>query len=335
MNGKRWAALGIAAGLFIFSIMMNVAYSVAFGNFADLQENLFAGEQTFSEKVIDGGTSFNRIVVLEVNGVIQDVAGASSLLQSPTYHHRQFLQMLDQAGEDDSVKGIVIRVNSPGGGVVESAEVHDKIIELKETTKKPVFVSMGSVAASGGYYISATADKIYANPATMTGSLGVIMQSLNYSELADELGIHFETIKSGPYKDIGSPERPMSDEERKILQSMVDHAYQQFVDVIANGRNLDETRVKEIADGRIYDGIQAKELGLIDELGNLDETIAAMKKHIGDDQASVIKYEPSFGIQSFLQMTAEKMFGTEIDLFGIKQLIHQSNSPRLMYLYTE
>lgn len=334
MNAKRWAALGIAAGIFVVSIMLNFAYSMAFGNFASFQENLLAfSEEEFSEKTLEPGTGFERIAVVEVNGTIEDVA--ANPFQSVGYNHRQFLRMLDQAGEDETIRGIILRVNSPGGGVVESADIHRKITEIQKETKKPVYVSMGSVAASGGYYISAPANKIYANPSTMTGSLGVIMQTLNYSELADNLGIEFETVKSGPHKDIGSPDRDMTKEERNILQSMVNNSYDEFVKVIASGRDMSEATVKKIADGRVYDGRQAKELGLVDELGNLDDTIAAMKKEIGDETLSVIEYEQDFGFGSLFQMTAQKMFGKDADLLGIRQLIGESNSPRLMYLFTE
>lgn len=334
MNAKRWAALGIAAGIFVVSIMLNFAYSMAFGNFASFQENLLAfSEEEFSEKTLEQGTGFERIAVVEVNGTIEDVA--ANPFQSVGYNHRQFLRMLDQAGEDETIRGIILRVNSPGGGVVESADIHRKITEIQKETKKPVYVSMGSVAASGGYYISAPANKIYANPSTMTGSLGVIMQTLNYSELADNLGIEFETVKSGPHKDIGSPDRDMTKEERNILQSMVNNSYDEFVKVIASGRDMSEATVKKIADGRVYDGRQAKELGLVDELGNLDDTIAAMKKEIGDETLSVIEYEQDFGFGSLFQMTAQKMLGKDADLLGIRQLIGESNSPRLMYLFTE
>lgn len=147
--------------------------------------------------------------------------------------------------------------------------------------KKPVYVSMGSMAASGGYYISAPADKIYASPETMTGSLGVIMHGYNYEKLAKKYGVEFETIKSGPHKDIMSPTREMTGEEREILQNMINNSYDQFVKVIADGRGMTENEVRKIADGRIYDGRQAKENHLIDDFGHLDDVIAAMKTDIG------------------------------------------------------
>lgn len=334
MNAKRWAALGIAAGIFVVSLMVKLAFSLAFSEFSSFQESFFTmDEHHLTERTIESGTSFDRVAIIEVNGVIQDV-GTSSLFAQVGYHHRTTLKMLEQAAEDDSVKGVILRVNSPGGGVVESAEIYKKVMALREL-EKPVYVSMGSVAASGGYYISAPATKIFASPTTMTGSLGVIMETINYSQLAENIGIEFETVKSGPYKDIGSGTREMTKEERKILQSMVDNAYNDFVGVIANGRNMSKEQVKKIADGRIYDGRQAKELGLIDELGDLDDVVAAIKNDIGDDQLGVIQYEPSFGFGSLFQMTAQKMFGTEFDLFGIRQLISTSNTPRIMYLYTE
>ncbi|MCY7985939.1 signal peptide peptidase SppA, partial [Bacillus inaquosorum] len=197
---------------------------------------------------------------------------------SDGYNHRTFLKNLERAKDDKAVKGIVLKVNSPGGGVYESAEIHKKLEEIKKETKKPIYVSMGSMAASGGYYISTAADKIFATPETLTGSLGVIMESVNYSKLADNLGISFETIKSGAHKDIMSPSREMTKEEKNIMQSMVDNSYEGFVDVISEGRGMSKAEVKKIADGRVYDGRQAKKLNLVDELGFYDDTISAMKK---------------------------------------------------------
>lgn len=195
---------------------------------------------------------------------------------------------------------------------------------------------MGSMAASGGYYISTAADKIYASPETLTGSLGVIMESVNYSKLADELGIKFETIKSGAHKDIMSPTRDMTKEERKIMQTMVNDSYEGFVNVISKGRHMSKADVKKIADGRVYDGRQAKKIGLVDELGFYDDTISAMKKdHKNMKNASVITYEEGFGLGSLFSMSAAKMFKSEIDFLNMKELISQSGSPRMMYLYAK
>lgn len=287
MNGKRWMALGIAAVLFLVSVGFQFATSMATTNF----ENMIPGqEKLFEEKVIEKGTGGGKIAVLELEGVIQDTAGAPSLMNASAYNHDRFLKQLEEAGEDASVDGIILRVNTPGGGVVESAEIHAKVVEIQEEHEKPVYVSMGNTAASGGYYVSASADKIVAHPATLTGSIGVIMQSINYAELANELGIDFNTIKSGEFKDIMSPSRKMTDEEEEILQTMVDDLYRDFVQVIVDGRGMSEDKVRELGDGRVYTGEQAKENNLVDALGNQDDTIAMMKKEQDLKGAKVVQY---------------------------------------------
>jgi protease-4 len=333
MNSKRWIALGIAAGLFIVSAIINVATSVAFGDMSSLSDDFFAMDQEFVETVIEEGNELDKVAVLDVNGAIMDTGDVASIFETAGYNHRAFLKMLDQAGEDDSVKGILIRVNSPGGGVVESAEIHDRITEIQKATKKPVYISMGSMAASGGYYISAPADKIYASPETLTGSLGVIFQSLNYSGLAEKYGVSLETVKSGPYKDIMNPAREMTDQERQILQSMINNSYDGFVKVISKGRDIPESRVREIADGRIYDGRQALELNLIDAHGYWDDAIKAMKKEHKLGDVSVVQYESAAGFSSFFSMGAKRLFSDDIELIGLTKLLSQPNAPRPMYMY--
>ncbi len=330
MNKKRWIALLIAFVLFVVSIGFNAITMVAFGGLGAIFEE---EDEKWREHVIERGEDLGKIAVLEINGVMQETYEAPLFFDTTTYRHRTFLSMLEHAGKDPNVEGILIRVNSPGGGVVESAEIHNKILEIKEEYHKPIFISMGSMAASGGYYIAAPADKIIANPSTITGSLGVIFQTINVTELADEFGIRQETIKSGPYKDIMSPTREMLDEERAILQSMIDEAYSDFVHVIAQGRDIEEATVREIADGRIYSGRQAQELKLVDELGSYDDAIALMKDQIGRD-LSVIRYESTFRLNQFLMMSTEKWIMNEQDLLGIKHLLTKTNSPTLMYLYT-
>lgn len=336
MNGKRWAALGIAAGLFLFSIIINVLSTFAFTNVETGLSEFFAmSDEPFTEEVIEEGDPFKQIAVLDVNGVIQDTGDVSSFFESPTYNHRLFMEKLEYAAESDDIKGIIIRVNSPGGGVMESAEIHDKLVEIKKETKKPIYISMGAIAASGGYYISTPADKIYATKETMTGSLGVIMQNINYAGLAEKYGVDFVTIKSGPYKDIMSPSREMTEEERKILQGMIDNSYEGFVKVIAEGRKMSTEQVKQIADGRIYDGLQAKELNLIDDFGYFDDCIAAMKADKKLKGAQVVQLSDNFGFESFLNMKANKLIGKDLEVAGIMKLMSQPNSPRLMYLYAE
>lgn len=332
MNSKRWIALGIAAGLFIFSSAIQLFSISTFSGGKLFQNN---EDQGFSEEVYENGGGVGKVVILDVSGPIMDSGEVTSILESPTYNHRKFLKMLDQAAEDNNVKGIILRVNSPGGGVMESAEIHDRLVEIKEETQKPIYVSMGSMAASGGYYIATPATKIFASKETLTGSLGVIMQSFNYGELAEKYGVKVQTIKTGQYKDIMSPMREMTDKEREILQTMANNSYEGFVDVIAEGRNMSENQVRKIADGRIYDGRQAKELGLVDDFGFLEDVMEAIKteQELGD--VSFVKYSNDLGFSSLFEMTAQKLTsGKDMELLTIKKLINTTNSPRLMYLYT-
>jgi protease IV len=335
MNGKRWAALGIAAGLFFVSILINFLSAFAIKDVESSFSEMFAVDELFAEEVVEEGNALKKIAVLDVNGVIQDTGDVESFLQSPGYNHKAFMEKLDFVKDDNSVKGIIIKVNSPGGGVVESAEIHDKLIEIQKETKKPIYISMGSMAASGGYYISAPADKIYASPETLTGSLGVIMQGMNYAGLAEKYGVDFVTIKSGPYKDIMSPTREMTEEERKILQSMIDNSYEGFVKVISEGRDLSAEQVKKIADGRIYDGRQAKELNLIDGFGYFDDVVSTMKKDLKLKDAQVIRYTENMGLGSLFSMGAQKIIGEDLEMTGLMKLLSHPNSPRLMYLYAE
>ncbi|SEM38369.1 protease-4 [Mesobacillus persicus] len=335
MNGKRWAALAIATVLFVVSVFVNLLSSFAFSGFDTAFSDMFAAEDAVMEEVLEEGDALNKIVVLTVNGTIQDTGSSSSFLETTGYNHRKFIEQLDYAKDDHTVKAIILRVNSPGGGVVESAEIHDKIIEIQNEVNKPVYVSMGSMAASGGYYISAPADKIYASPETLTGSLGVIMQGVNYAGLAEKYGVEFVTIKSGPYKDIMSGSREMTEEEREILQSMIDNSYEGFVKVISEGRNMSVDEVKQIADGRIYDGRQALELNLIDGLGHLDDVIEVVKEDEKLPKAQVIQYSVNFGLDSLFSVGTQKLMGEDLEMATLMKLLSQPNSPRLMYLYAE
>jgi protease-4 len=181
--------------------------------------------------------------------------------------------------KDDSVKAIVFRIESPGGGVSPSQELYREIQRTAE--KKPVVASMGSVAASGGYYIASGVQKIYANPGTITGSIGVIAQFTNFEELFKKIGFRMEVVKSGAFKDVGNPGRAMTPEEREYLQELLDSVHQQFVRDVARGRRMPEEKVREIADGRIFTGEQAKEMGLVDELGGLNDAVDAAGKMAG------------------------------------------------------
>ena len=213
----------------------------------------------------------DKIAIIYVEGVIMGGRGQSNVFaeQGGT---DQVIKQLHEARDDASVKAVVLRINSPGGSAAASQEVGEEIKKLRATGKK-VVTSMGDVAASGGYWLAACTDKIYANSTTMTGSIGVYVPYANWEELYKKVGIYQEKIKSGAHKDILSPERPMTTEERAIIQVMVDDIYNEFVIVVAEGRNMDMNQVRKLDDGRIYTGNQAKQLGLVDELGNMYDAI--------------------------------------------------------------
>lgn len=331
MNKTRWIALGIAVVLLVVSIGFRFMSSL----FSTDVEALFdMPDQPFQEKVVEEGTG-KKIAIVELDGVIQDTSTAS-VLNSGGYNHDRFLKKLEHVGENRSVSGVVLRVNSPGGGVVESDEIHDKIVEIREEHNKPVYVSMGNTAASGGYYVSAPANKIVAHSATLTGSIGVIMQSYNFTELADKLGIDMNTIKSGEFKDIMSSTRKMTDEERDILQTMIDDMYADFVQVIVDGRDMSESKVRELGDGRVYTGQQAADNGLVDGLGTLEDTTAMMKKDFEWPNAQVVKYQGGYAWESFLGGQVKSMFNNEDqNLMAIQDLLQQTDGPRAMYLYSK
>ena len=187
-----------------------------------------------------------------------------------------------------NIKAIILRINSPGGMVVPSQEIYQEV--KKACREKKVVVSMESIAASGGYYIACTADKIVANPGTLVGSIGVILQIENIEELLDKIGLKREIVKSGKYKDIGSMTRPMTKEEEAILQGFSDNIYYQFVDAVAEGRDMKREEVLKLADGRIFTGEQAIKLGLIDRLGNLQDTISMTGEMVGIEGEPKVVY---------------------------------------------
>jgi len=201
---------------------------------------------------------------------------------------RGTIQSLKRFGDSERIKGVVVRINSPGGGVVPTQEIYEEIGKLKK--KKPVFASLGGMATSGGYYIASACHQIVANPGTLTGSIGVIIQLANVEGLMQKLGLEGYNVKSGPYKDIGSSLRPLSPEGRAILQSVVDSVHGQFVRAVASGRSMEVSKVRELADGRIYSGEQAKELGLVDSLGNMDDAIDLVSKRAGIEGVPQVIY---------------------------------------------
>lgn len=334
MNTKRWVALIIAAVLLFFSIGINSIIAIFKADFTSSFESVLGSTETVVlENVVEEGDFTNRIAHLTVDGTIQDL-GEGDIWETVEYNHQGFLDQIESIRQDDTVKAVVLSVNSPGGGVIESAEIHSKLVELKEERQIPIYVSMGSMAASGGYYIAAPADKIFAQKETITGSIGVIMQSFNYEKLAENVGIEFETIKSGAHKDMLGGARATTEAELAMVQEMIDEMYEDFVDVIEQGRGMTEAEVKKVADGRILGGTQAMNAGLVDAIGNEEETIAALRADFNLQDAELFEYaSESDNWAAMFGMKVGSMFLPSIESQYITKIISSTDSPRMMYLY--
>ncbi|NUO78768.1 signal peptide peptidase SppA [candidate division KSB1 bacterium] len=208
-----------------------------------------------------------RLGLVEVKGVILD--------------SEPVVKELERFGEDKSIAAIILRIDSPGGGVAASQEIYEAVKRVRKESHKFVVASMASVAASGGYYVACGADTIIANPGTTTGSIGVIAELVNTTELLKKIGVSFEIVKSGKYKDSGTPWRPFTEEDRRYFQTYVDDAYNQFVEVVAGARNLSKEEVLKYADGRVFTGQQALNYRLIDALGTYQDAVALAAEQAG------------------------------------------------------
>ena len=212
------------------------------------------------------GFSFsNKIGVIQIEGAIADSG--------------PIVNQLVEFKKNNGIKAIILRIDSPGGGVGASQEIYTEV--LRTTRTKKVVVSLGSVAASGGYYIASAGDKIIANPGTITGSIGVIMEFIQVGELLKKIGISLEVLKSGEFKDTGSPHRELTEREKELVKNLIYEIQEQFIRAVAAGRKIPVEKVREIADGRIISGASAKELGLVDQLGNFQDAVDLAKKISG------------------------------------------------------
>lgn len=269
------------------------------------------------------------VAVIHVAGTIQGGEGPTRPVGAAggAYSGR-ISKWLQKAQKDRMVRAIVMRVNSPGGEVTASDEIHNEILRTRNVYGKKVIASFGSLAASGGYYLASACDRILANKNTLTGSIGVLSIVPNMEDLLSKVGVKANVFKSGALKDASLGIQPMSEEAKGVWQSMVDEAYQQFVNVVAQGRDLPEDRVREIADGRIYTGKQAKDLGLVDEFGDLREAIdMAAKMADVPLPPRVVEYK----MPRFLPM----LMGSFMSPYeiSIESLLGLQRSPTLQYLY--
>lgn len=267
------------------------------------------------------------VAIIEVDGAITYGEAPGGLVPGGVALSRQVISEVEAAEADPRVRAIVLDVNSPGGSVVASAEIHRALQEAS----KPVVTSMGETAASGGYYIACATDAIYARPATITGSIGVRWEIANVEELTRKLGIEIISITSGELKDLGSPYSPLSEEERAIFQALVDESYDAFVRVVAEGRNLPEEQVRTLADGRVFSGLQALELGLVDSLGGLDEAVAHAAELGGiRGEPRIVRYRRPAGLWDVLSTFSTSRTS---DLAVLRQVLAEHATPRLQYLY--
>lgn len=284
----------IVIGIVLVSGLLFVIFAVLFFAF------LMRGPDSY---VLDRYSLGGRVAIIDIKGVIDDSEGV--------------IRQLDRYEDDSSVKALILRIDSPGGGVAASQEIYERVNKFKESGKT-VVVSMGAIAASGGYYIACAADTIVANPGTLTGSIGVIFSFPTFKKLMQTVGIKLEVFKSGAMKDVGNYSRDVTPQERKMLQAAIDDTYDQFITAVSLERGIDLDKVREMADGSIYTGRQAMELGLVDELGSLDDAIviAGEVSDLGDNPR-IIRERPRR--QPFWWEMAKSLLGVGENIISPKK----------------
>ncbi len=289
-------------------------------------------ELTESTVYRDSRLARDKIALIEVSGVLSN-ARRSGLFGDGENPVSLFVEQLDRARRDKAVKAVILRINSPGGTVVASELMYDELRRFRKKTGKPVVAVMMDVGASGAYYLACGCDEIVAQPSTVTGSIGVIMHTLDISGTMNMIGVKSEAIASGPRKDIGSPFRPMTDEEREIFQTLINEMYERFVKVVVEGRpKLSESEVRRLADGRIYSAGQALKLGLIDRIASLREVIGALKKRLDLSRVRVVAYHRplDYTPNYYARSPAPK---PEINLMKLDLPDWSALTPQFLYLW--
>jgi len=281
----------------------------------------------------DRGFVWNKIALIDVEGLLINCRNGPfwSTWENPV---SLFAEMLNKAKQDSAVKAVVIRINSPGGTVQASEAMYNQLQRFKRTSNKPVIACITNVGASGAYYLACGADVIVSQPSSITGSIGVIVQTIDFVGTMKLLGIRAEAITSGPYKAMGSPLKGLTDKEREIFRAMVKEFYDQFVEVVAKGRKkLDVKKVRALADGRVYTGKQAHQLGLVDKLGSVEDAIEIAKKAAKIKRANVVMYHRPYGYRSNVYSTFPGVVpATQINLLNL-EMSELSLLRRPMFLY--
>ena len=282
------------------------------------------------------GKGKEKILIIDISGIIseEEKRGLAGLSGEPDMVAR-IKEELKTAAKDKQVKAVILRINSPGGTVTASDMIYHEIEQFKKKTNNKVIACIMDLGASGGYYVAVSADKIIAHPTTVTGSIGVIMLNLSVEGLLQKIGVKDTSIKTGEHKDMGSPLKTMTEEERKIFQGILDNMYERFLSVIAeNRKNLTQEKLKPLADGRIYIAQQALEYGLIDQIGYLDEAITLAKQEAGLTTARVVIYHrPGAYKNNIYSQLSNSSFST-INLLNIDlKTFVRSGTPSFMYLW--
>ncbi len=281
-----------------------------------------------------GGEGPAKIALVDISGTISDSQDKDLFGDKPGML-ATLKEKFDRIAADSAVKAVVLRINSPGGTVTASDIIYHEIERLKARTGKKVVAAIMDVGASGGYYIAAAADRIVAHPTAVTGSIGVIMLTVNLQGLLEKIGVTGTAIKSGPLKDMGSPLRPMTEDERKLFQGVIDQLYDRFVSVVVAGRkNLTADQVRTAADGRIYTGPQALERGLIDRVGYLEDAIQLARELSGLKQARVVTYQRPGGYRNNIYSAAPDGGGMTVNLVNLDlSALARAGTPQFMYLW--
>ncbi|HYY05349.1 MAG TPA: signal peptide peptidase SppA [Candidatus Limnocylindria bacterium] len=294
---------------------------------------LLRGERPLEETRLEG-KGRAKVLLVDVSNVITDLPSKHvfGLLEEESTVERVHAE-LKKAADDDRVKALVLRVNSPGGGVTASDQVYGEIVRFKQERKVPVVAALGDLAASGGYYVACAADRIVAQPTTTTGSIGVIMTSLNLEGLLAKVGVRNQTFKAGEHKDILSPLRGATPEERRIIQSILDDLHARFVRVVRDSRpKLDQSRLAELTDGRIFDAPQALAAGLIDQIGDLHAALEAAKTAAGVDEARVVAYRRPDEMRENIY-SAARGAPAQVNVLPVDLGALAASGPRFMYLW--
>jgi protease-4 len=245
------------------------------------------------------GYNQGKIAIIEVEGMLIN-AKSGGFLQATENPLSLFVQQLETAEQDDQVKAVVLRVNSPGGTVTSSDAMYEMLLRFKAKSKKPVIASLQEVAASGGYYVACASDRIVAQPTTVVGSIGVIFNTFNFTGTMDKIGASSVAIKSGPLKDMGSPFKPITEEERAVMQAMVDEYYARFLSVVTTQRKIKPEDQKMVTDGRVFSGERGKQLGLVDEVGLMEDAVDLARKMSNAPRAKAIMYKRPYGYRGSL-----------------------------------